>query len=112
MFVTHKIVNYREEFILFLNNIINLLTNSCSNNKLNCFYVFQWHSLFIEMVLKSVNPEDDEKCKLNVDELIETIFNITGFHDSKDKQNNRHFVSPARVQQIRHQRAQPPVLLG
>ena len=83
IFVTHKISKHREEFILFLNNVIILLDAACSNNKLNCFYVFQWHNLFIEMILKTINPSDDEKCKINVDQLISTIFEVTGLSPEK-----------------------------
>lgn len=76
------IEEHSDDFVILLNNIVNLMATSCRDNYLNCYYLFQWHKLFSAMIMGTATPKRKGMCSIHVDRIVSVIFEITEFNRS------------------------------
>lgn len=79
----YELPSHKEDYELFLNSMIRLLNLCCQENMFNCYYLFQWNKLYVDMILGEIDMDNGNKpCRIDVDRLISTIFKFTGMNMS------------------------------
>lgn len=83
LYSMYDLPSHTEDYELFLNSMIRLMNLCCQDNLFNCYYLFQWNKLYVDMILGDVELEASNKaCRIDVDKLISTIFKFTNMNMS------------------------------